>query len=117
MDIETIREYCLSKAGTTEGMPFDQCVLVFKVANKMFAAMNICNFESINLKYPTEDIEELRANHVAVLPGYHMSKKHWNTIELNHAQWEEVKNWIDISYGLVFAKLSRKAKQDLHKDH
>jgi len=116
MDIEIIRTYCLSKNGTSESLPFDDCVLVFKVANKMFAAMNICQFESINLKYPTEVIEELRASHPAVLPGYHMSKKHWNTIQLSDAHWEEVKNWIDISYGLVFDKLTKKAKADLHNN-
>ncbi len=117
MDIETIRTYCMNKPGVSEGMPFDQCTLVFKVANKMFAATNICNFESINVKYPAEDIEELRAVHIAVLPGYHMSKKHWNTIELKSATWDELKNWIDISYGLVFANLTKKAKLDLQKDH
>ena len=117
MDIETIREYCMNKPGVSEGMPFDQCILVFKVANKMFAAMNICNFESINLKYPTEEIEELRAVHSAVQPGYHMSKKHWNTIVLSSATWNALKNWIDISYGLVFANLTKKAKLDLQKGH
>jgi predicted DNA-binding protein (MmcQ/YjbR family) len=110
MDIETIRNYCLSKPGTSEGMPFDDCVLVFKVGGKMFALMNICNFGSINLKYYEETIEELRAQNSAVNPGYHMSKKHWNTIELEITVWNEVKEWIDISYQLIYDKLTKKAQ-------
>lgn len=116
MDIETIRDYCLSKTGTSEGMPFDNCVLVFKVGGKIFALMNICDFSSINLKYPTELIEELRAENSAVKPGYHMSKQHWNTIELVETSWHNVTAWIDISYDLVFEKLTKKEQESLRNE-
>ena len=117
MDIETIRMYCIKKHGVTESMPFDNCILVFKVGNKMFAAMNICEFESINLKYPTDDIDEVREANDAVKPGYHMHKRHRNTIVINLAKWKQLAEWIDISYGLVFDKLSKKVRADLQNEN
>ncbi|MDR9487777.1 MmcQ/YjbR family DNA-binding protein [Salibacter sp.] len=81
MNIEELRDYCLAKPATSEGMPFDDEVLVFKVAGKMFALVNINKFESINLKCDPDEALELRAQYPEVKPGYHMSKKHWNTVE------------------------------------
>ena len=113
MNPEEIRAYCLSKPGATEDMPFDDCVLTFRVANKVFALMNICKVESINLKYPSQEIDELRASEAGVYPGYHMSKKHWNTIRFEEANLDRLIQWIDISYQLVFEGLTKKAKQAL----
>lgn len=113
MNVEEIRKYCLSKNGTSEDMPFDECVLAFRVANKIFALMNICKVEGINLKYPSDEIEELRANHAFILPGYHMSKQHWNTVSINDTSTELLKELIDISYGLIFDKLSKKQRDSL----
>ncbi len=115
MDIEMLRSYCLSKIGVTEDMPFDECALTFKVAGKIFAITNVCNFESVNLKYYPEQIEELRAENDAVQPGYHMNKKHWNTIDLGLTHWKELVSWIDISYDLVYGKLPKKVRTELQQ--
>jgi len=113
MDLDTIRDYCLMKNAVTEAMPFDDCVLTFKVGGKIFALMNICELKSINLKYPSEGIDELRANYLAVKPGYHMSKKHWNTIELAETDWEKLSEWIDVSYNLIWESLPKKLRETL----
>ena len=82
MNIESFREYCLSKPGTTEGFPFDEKTLVFKVQGKMFALTDVDAFESVNLKCEPEDAVLLRETYEGVKPGYHMSKKHWNTVTI-----------------------------------
>lgn len=114
MNIEQFRDFCLSFAGTSESMPFDDKVLVFKVMNKMFALTDIEGFESINLKCDPEKAIELREKYVSVQPGYHMSKKHWNTIlvdgELSDSQ---LQHWIRHSYDLVVSKLPKKVKEEL----
>lgn len=108
MNIETYREYCLSLKGTSEGMPFDDKTLVFKVMGKMFALTGIETFKSINLKCDPEKAIELREKYSSVLPGYHMNKKHWNTVlvneELNDKQILELTK---DSYDLVVAKLPK----------
>ena len=80
IDIETYRNYCISKKGVTEEFPFDNETLVFKVSGKMFALAVISHFNSINLKCDPEEAIDLRERYEAVLPGYHMNKQHWNTI-------------------------------------
>ena len=80
MNIEDFRRFCLSLKGVTEGMPFDNETLVFSVRGKMFTLTDINTFESINLKCDPEEAIMLREKHEAVIPGYHMNKKHWNTI-------------------------------------
>lgn len=82
MDIEAFRQYCLSKKGTTEEFPFGPSTLVFKVMGKMFAAVDVDAFESVNLKCDPETAVELRERYEQVTPGYHMNKKHWNTVLL-----------------------------------
>jgi predicted DNA-binding protein (MmcQ/YjbR family) len=83
VNIEEYRSYCLAKKGVIEEFPFDNETLVFKVAGKMFALTNVSTFASINLKCDPEKAVELRDQYPAVLPGYHMNKKHWNTILLD----------------------------------
>lgn len=114
MNIEEYREYCLSFKGVTEEMPFDDKVLVFKVMGKMFCLTDINNFESINVKCDPETAIELRHQYEAVKPGYHMNKKHWNTILVDGSLPDtELKKWITHSYDLVTTKLTKKQQETL----
>lgn len=111
MNIEGFREYCLAKAGVTEETPFDADTLVFKVGGKIFALTNINQFESINLKCDPVKAIDLREQFDEVTPGYHMDKKHWNTVSTKGSIPDLVlKEWIDQSYYLVYAKLTRSQK-------
>lgn len=82
-NIEDFRDYCLSLKGVTEKFPFDKTTLVFYVMNKMFCLVDIEEFEYCNLKCDPDDAEELRALYVGVKPGYHINKKHWNSVYFN----------------------------------
>lgn len=114
MNIEEFRDFCLSLPTTTEGFPFDEKVLVFKVCNKMFAATNVDDFKSINLKCAPEKAIELREQYPAVQPGYHMNKKHWNTIEMDGSISTKIlQEWIRDSYDLVVAGLPKKVREEL----
>ncbi len=113
MNIEEVREYCLLKKHVTEGFPFDDTTLVFKVMNKMFALLNLESDHSINLKCNPEKAIELRAHYDFVLPGYHMSKKHWNTIVLDGRVSDSLlREWIDESYNLIVAGFPKKVKDE-----
>ncbi|MBN1252961.1 MAG: MmcQ/YjbR family DNA-binding protein [Bacteroidales bacterium] len=114
MNIEQIREYCLSKKMVTESFPFDEETLVFKVLDKMFALINLQGELSINLKCNPEKAIELRAEYESVKPGYHMSKIHWNTIEIDGPiDIKKIYEWIDDSYNLVVSKMTKKQKESL----
>lgn len=114
MNIEDYRNYCLQKPGTTEEFPFDNETLVFKVGGKMYALCDIDRFESINLKCDPELAEQLREQYDAVRPGYHMNKKHWNTIILDGSIGDTlVREWTDQSYQLVVNKLPAHIKNNL----
>lgn len=116
MNIEIFREYCLSLPDTSESMPFGPDTLVFKVASKMFALTDIDNFESINLKCDPEKAIDLRARYPEVKPGYHMNKRHWNTIEITPTiSNEQYLEWIRESYNLVFDKLTKKEREVIVK--
>ncbi|MEE9348627.1 MAG: MmcQ/YjbR family DNA-binding protein [Flavobacteriaceae bacterium] len=113
MNIEQFRDFCLSKKGVTEHFPFDESTLVFKVMHKMFALTSVTspNFR-VNLKCDPERAIELREHYEqSIIPGYHMSKKHWNSvfpnIEFDTAFFIEL---IDHSYDLVVAGLTKKDK-------
>ena len=82
MHIEELRDYCLSLPGASERFPFDDKTYVFFVAEKMFCATNIETFTYINVKCDPERAIELRERYPDVVPGFHMNKKHWNTILL-----------------------------------
>ncbi len=115
MNIEELRDYCLSKKGATEGFPFDEDILVFKVQNKMFALTGLKGDLSVNLKCEPEQAIQLREHYPFVRPGYHMSKKHWNTIDLYKTHDDSlIKSWIDDSYNLIVASLSRKLRDELN---
>ena len=114
MDLELIREYCLSKSSVTESTPFDETTLVFKVLNKIFCLLNPNLPFSINLKCLPEKAIELREEYEEIRPGFHMNKKHWNTIELEgNLSWELIKEMIDDSYRLVVEKMPKKDRGSL----
>ena len=114
MNIEEFREYCIAKKGVTEGFPFDEQTLVFKVMGKMFA---LCGLErvpaQVNLKCDPERAIELRETHDGVIAGWHMSKKHWNTVFLDNLDPQLTKELIDHSYNLVVAKFTKKLRSAL----
>ena len=116
MNLEVFRADCLAKKGVTEEMPFGEETLVYKVMGKMFALTDITVFSSINLKADPEKAIELRERYESILPGYHMNKKHWNTVLIDGSLpekliWEQV----DESYNLVVAGLTKKSKSALEK--
>jgi predicted DNA-binding protein (MmcQ/YjbR family) len=109
MNIETIIEYCLTKKGAVEDLPFDEETLVFKVGGKMFALIPLEKIPlQINLKCDPEKALELREQFEDVQPGWHMSKKYWNTIILDgNIRWNDLKEWIDHSYDEVVKGLKK----------
>ena len=112
MNIETLREYCLSKADVEETQPFGPHNLVYKVNGKMFllAALDDDPLQ-FNVKCDPEKALELREEHACVQPGYHMNKKHWNTIVVDGSvPVRQLKEWIDDSYDLVAGKAKKRAK-------
>lgn len=112
MNIEEFRDYCISKKGVSEEFPFDENTLVFKVKGKIFAIADVDSFQSINLKCDPEKAVELREIYPAVLPGYHMSKKHWNSILMdNSIPDQQIFQWIDDSYFLVIKNLPVKIQK------
>ena len=118
MNLENYYEYCLSKKGVTEHFPFDNETLVFKVGGKMFALSSLVQWEkgeaSVNLKCNPERALELRAEFEDVIPGWHMSKIHWNTIYINRNVSDKlVKELIDHSYDLVFKSLTKKIQIEI----
>jgi predicted DNA-binding protein (MmcQ/YjbR family) len=117
MNIEVLRDYCLSKPGTTESFPFGETTLVFKVAGKMFALTNLEGDFTVNLKCDPTKAIELREKYDAVLPGYHMSKMHWNTICIDGRIPDKLLyEWIDHSYNLVVESLQKKLKNEILKN-
>jgi len=114
MNIEELRNYCLSKKGATESFPFDKDTLVFKIMNKMFALTGLAGELKVNLKCESEKAIELRERYSFVQPGYHMNKKLWNTIEIYKANDDGlIKSWIDDSYNLVVKSLTKKLQSEL----
>tara|TARA_B100000809_G_scaffold12323_1_gene11400 strand:- start:405 stop:767 length:363 start_codon:yes stop_codon:yes gene_type:complete len=115
MNIEEYRDYCIKKSGVTEGFPFNQTTLVFKVMGRIFSLSEIDKFESINLKCDPELAIELREEYYSVKPGWHMNKKHWNTIEINgDANDKKIYYLTDLSYNLVVKGLTKKLKEELN---
>ncbi len=115
MDLAKFREYCLSKPEATEGTPFGPDVLVFKVSGKIFALASLDEVPArANLKCDPDLALELRDRYEQVTPGYHMNKKHWNTVEIESGIPDiELRKMIDHSYELVVKSLPRKAREKL----
>lgn len=114
MNVESFRDYCLAKLGTTESFPFDQKTLVFKVGGKMYALADIDSFDGVNLKCDPERAIELRETYQGIQPGYHMNKQHWNTVKTSQDVPEELfKQLIDHSYELIAGSLPKHIKDEL----
>lgn len=106
MNIESIRDYCLSKPMVEESLPFGPDTLVYKVNNKIFLLMGLDEEKlRFNVKCDPDKAIELREEFSCVLPGYHMNKKHWNTIVVDGSvSTKQLMEWIDGSYSLVSKK-------------
>ena len=116
MNIEDIRDYCLGFAGVTESFPFGEDTLVFKVMGKMFCLLNIETKEFVNLKCDPVKAIELRELHQAIKPGFHMNKKHWNSVYMDGSLSNAfLQGLIDHSYNLVVQSLPKKDQQQLAK--
>jgi predicted DNA-binding protein (MmcQ/YjbR family) len=116
-NLEELRAYCLAKPGAKETFPFDQETLVFKVLNKMFA---LCNIHGqplrVNLKCEPELAVLLRQKYAAIETGYHMNKRHWNTVSLDGSIANEIiRELIDRSYELVVKSLKKADREALAK--
>lgn len=117
MDIESIRAFCLTKKGTEEGFPFGDTTLVIKVGGKIFALINLDSDPSINLKCDPDRAIDLREAHPAIIPGYHMNKKHWNTVVLDGSLSKTlIMEMIDHSYNLVFQSLPVKMRMEIEQN-
>jgi predicted DNA-binding protein (MmcQ/YjbR family) len=116
MHIENFRDFCLGLPGAVEETPFGPDTLVFKVGGKIFALTNLQTFESINLKCDPELAIDLRERYDFVLPGFHMNKKHWNTILIGAgASDRQMHEWITHSYRLVVSALPQLVRTHLEQ--
>jgi predicted DNA-binding protein (MmcQ/YjbR family) len=115
MDFESLREYSLNKKGTSEDQPFGEGALVFRVMGKIFAITMIDQHPlQVNLKCDPELAVELRDRYDAVQPGYHMNKKHWNTVTIDGSIPDrEVLSMIDHSYDLIVRGLKKGEREEL----
>ena len=113
MDLESFREYCLSKKGVTEELPFGPDTLVYKVMGKIFALTDF-EFDRISLKNFPEKNQELRAEFEAVLPAYHMNKQHWNMVQTNGRVKDTLlRDWINESDEIIVSSLPKMTKEEL----
>ncbi len=118
MDISDIRTYCLSKFGVNESFPFDDETLVFKIGSKIFCLAGLNPPFSINLKCEPEKAIELREEYEEIKPGYHMNKKHWNTVSLEgRLENSLITKMIDDSYFLVCKNLPKREKELIKFDN
>ncbi|GAB7258213.1 MmcQ/YjbR family DNA-binding protein [uncultured Polaribacter sp.] len=119
MHIEQLRDFCMAKKGVTEHFPFDDVTLVFKVMNKMFLLTGLNNWErgeeKMNVKCNPQKALELREVYEGIYPGFHMNKKHWNTVLINNSDVSDdlVKELINHSYDLVVSGLTKKLQNEL----
>ncbi|HGY57037.1 MAG TPA: MmcQ/YjbR family DNA-binding protein [Caldithrix abyssi] len=114
MNLQQLIDLCAAKKGAVQEFPFDDTTLVFKVMGKMFALVNLDEPHSVNLKCDPVYAIALRHKYKNVRAGYHMSKKHWNTIDLQgDVPDETLTEWIDDSYELVVAGLTKAQKLKL----
>ncbi|KHJ38284.1 hypothetical protein PBAC_14870 [Pedobacter glucosidilyticus] len=115
MNIESLRNYCLSLKGTTESFPFGDDTLVFKIVNKVFLLASLTEPCSFNVKCDPEKAIQLRESFSEVIPGYHMNKKHWNTVYYNGSLSDkQLTEMIDHSYQLVLKSLPKKQQEEIN---
>ena len=121
MHIEQLRDFCINKKGVTEHFPFDESTLVFKVMHKMFLLTGLNNWEKgeskVNLKCNPEKAIELRDEYEGIIAGFHMNKKHWNTVSINSSDVPDdlVRALINHSYDLVVKGLAKKLQIELEE--
>jgi len=116
MNIESYRDFCMNLAGVTESFPFDETTLVFKVMNKMFAITDTMDEFKIAIKCDPEMAEYRRARYPSVKPGYHLNKKHWNTVVVEGDISDSIlQQWILESYNLIVNGLPKKSKEELNE--
>ncbi|HRH59800.1 MAG TPA: MmcQ/YjbR family DNA-binding protein [Chitinophagaceae bacterium] len=115
MNIETLRNYCLAKKSVTEDFPFGDDVMVFRVAGKIFLLVPLTTSPlQFNAKADPDKAIELREQYDAVQPGYHMNKKHWNTVMVDGSISQKlIKEMIDDSYNLIVQSLPKKIRDEL----
>ncbi|MXV15015.1 MmcQ/YjbR family DNA-binding protein [Hufsiella ginkgonis] len=114
MNIEELRDYCLDKKGTTEGFPFGEEVLVFKVGGKMFLLAPVEGRLTMNAKCDPDRAVELRERYPEIVPGYHMNKQQWNTVDLTgNLPNGLIRELVDHSYDLVYRKLTKKLQHEI----
>ena len=118
MFADDLRGYLLGKTGATEGQPFGPDILVYKVAGKMFCLVAIEEIPlRVNLKCDPEKAIELREQYASVIPGYHMNKQQWNTVILEgEVPDREFFQWVDDSYNLIVASLTKKKRTEFGLD-
>ena len=116
MDLEKLRNFCLSKKGVSEEFPFDEETLVYKVMGKMFFLTNIHLPLTVNLKCDPEKALELRDRYDEIQPGFHMNKRHWNTVNLDGSLNDKlILEMVEDSYNLVASGLTKKQRIELEK--
>lgn len=115
MHIEEFRTYCLGKPMVTEEFPFDETTLVFKVCGKIFALTGLESIElKVNLKCDPEKAIELRETYESINPGFHMNKKHWNTVTVDGSFSDLfLRELIDHSYEMVVKALPKKTRDQI----
>ncbi len=112
MNIEEFRNYCLNKENVSEGFPFDEVTLVIKVHQKIFTLVSLDGPLRVNLKCNPDKAIELREQHTEIIPGYHMNKKHWNTVDLEGSLNDDfIKELIDHSYDLIWRSLPKRLRE------
>lgn len=115
MDLDDLRKRCLGMPGAEEGYPFGPGALVMKVGGKIFAIIaDEADPITVSLKCEPEIVDLLRSSFAAVRPGYHLNKRHWNTVTLDGTiKDEQVSEWIDDSYDLVMQGLPRRVQEEI----
>lgn len=117
MEIEAVRSYALNKQGTSESLPFGPDTLVFKLGGKMFMLIALDRQPIlINLKAEPDKSEMLRDEYAQITPGWHMIKKHWNSVSCLGLKPELIRELIDDSYNLVLKSLPKKAQAEILKE-
>jgi len=120
MNVEIIRDHCLSKKAVTESFPFDEHVLVFKVLGKMFVLAPLNQWEkgeaSINLKCDPEYTDELRATYESVYAGPYVGNRHWNTVSIYRGELSQkfILELVDHSYDMVVKGMTKKLREELN---
>lgn len=116
MDLEAFRAYCLSKKGTSEDFPFDEVTLCLRVVGKIFAITGLDSERfTVALKCDPEEAVELRERYEDIQPGYHMNKKHWNTVTFDGSLDDKLmRRLIDMSYDLVVKSLKKAEREALN---